>query len=128
MKNVLNKLWLGLILLATLCTAIPEKPQNKGKLVFDYANMLKSIEETMLNNKLLTFFDSSSNEIAIVTIPTLEGENIEEYANQLFSKWGIGSAKNNNGVLILVSQKERKVRIEVGYGLEGALPDLLCNQ
>lgn len=120
--------WLFLGLISSYAFDLPEKPKEKNKLVFDYAEMLLSIQETLLNNKLITYFDSTSTEIAIVTILSLQGYSIEEVSNDLFNKWEIGSKEKNNGVLILVAQKERKVRIEVGYGLEGALPDLLCNQ
>jgi uncharacterized protein len=100
----------------------------KNKWVYDYAGILLSIEEQLLNKRLKSFHDTSNNELVIVTIPTLNGEPIEEFTNNLFNKWGIGSYKSNNGILILVAHKERKVRIEVGYGLEATLPDLLCYQ
>jgi uncharacterized protein len=62
--------------------------------------------------------------VVVLTVSTLNGEGIEQYANELFRAWGIGSSKTNNGVLVLVATDEREMRIEVGYGLEGAVTDL----
>ena len=67
---------------------------------------------------------SSSNQIAVVIIPTLDGYPKEEYATKLFREWGIGNKKSNNGVLLLIAINDRQIRIEVGYGLEGAIPDV----
>ena len=66
-------------------------------------------------------------QIVVAIVPNMSGRYIEEYANKMFREWGIGSKQNNNGVLLLVSL-EHKDRIEVGYGLEGALTDLQSNQ
>lgn len=104
---------------------IPEKPINY---VSDFANIIDDQEEFLINQKLKSFQASTSNEIAIVTIPELPVNTyIERYANELFRKWGIGDKTNNNGVLFLLSLKDRKNRIEVGYGLEGALTDYTSN-
>lgn len=67
-------------------------------------------------------------ELAVVTVPSLEGMTIEQYAVTLFKAWGLGKKDKNNGVLLLVAPSERKVRIEVGYGLEATLPDGLCGE
>ncbi|HAK12506.1 MAG TPA: methanol dehydrogenase, partial [Chitinophagaceae bacterium] len=67
------------------------------------------------------------NQIAVVLIRSLEDYPIEEYANKLFREWGIGNKKTNNGVLLIAAIDDRKVRIEVGYGLEGAIPDIVAN-
>ncbi len=80
----------------------------------------------ILEARLVALDDSTSNQIAIVTIPTLNDYPIEDYAEALFRDWGIGSKKNNNGVLVLVAVNDRKMRIEVGYGLEGAIPDVIA--
>jgi uncharacterized protein len=68
-------------------------------------------------------YDKTGSEAAVVVIDTTGDESIEEYANGLFREWGIGNKQKNNGVLLLVAVKDRKMRIEVGYGLEGILPD-----
>lgn len=103
----------------------PGKPSG---FVNDFANVLTSEQKTRLESVLDSFQKETSNEISIVTIPTLNDEPIEDYANTLFREWGIGSKANNNGVLILAAINDRKLRIEVGYGLEGALPDILTKQ
>ncbi|MGI8950456.1 MAG: TPM domain-containing protein [Chitinophagaceae bacterium] len=100
---------------------------NPPRLVVDNANILSPEQRNILEAKLDALDDSTSNQIAIVTIPTLGDYAIEDYANKLFREWGIGNKKNNNGILILVASNDRKVRIEVGYGLEGAIPDITAN-
>jgi uncharacterized protein len=92
-------------------------------IIYDGANVLDPQQEALLNEQLVNLDKSSSNQIAIATISTLDGGNIEEVANATFRDWKIGNAKTNNGILILVVTKDKKVRIEVGYGLEGAIPD-----
>jgi uncharacterized protein len=97
------------------------------KLVNDEAHVLSDYDRNMLEQRLVALDDTTSNQIAIVTIPTLNDYPIEEYANKLFRAWGIGNKKTNNGVLILVAVNDHKVRIEVGYGLEGAIPDITAS-
>jgi uncharacterized protein len=77
-----------------------------------------------LEDKLVAIDDSSSNQIAVVILSSLDGQPKEEYATKLFRDWGIGNKKTNNGVLVLVAIQDRQIRIEVGYGLEGAIPDV----
>jgi uncharacterized protein len=100
---------------------------NPLQLVNDIAGVLSPAEKTALENKLVLIDDSSSNQIAVVILPTLDGYPIEEYATKLFREWGIGNKKTNNGILLLVAINDKKVRIEVGYGLEGAVPDITAN-
>jgi uncharacterized protein len=100
---------------------------NPPKLVNDVAGVLSPEQREILEQKLVALDDSSSNQIAIVLIPTLDGYPIEEYANKLFREWGIGHKGTNNGVLIIAAINDRKVRIEVGYGLEGAIPDVTAS-
>jgi len=97
---------------------------NPPRLVVDAANMLSSDQVQILERKLVAFNDSTSNQIAIVTINELKDVPIEDYANKLFRDWGIGGAKHNNGILILVAKNDRQFRIEVGLGLEGAITDV----
>jgi uncharacterized protein len=97
---------------------------NPPKLVNDAANILNPAEVASLEKKLVALDDSSSNQIVVAIIPTLDGYPIEDYANKLFRDWGIGSKEKNNGILLLIAVNERKTRIEVGYGLEGAIPDV----
>ncbi len=99
------------------------KPSNPT-LVTDVAGVLSPEEKQALERKLVAIDDSSSNQIAVVILPTLDGNPIEEYATKLFREWGIGNKKTNNGILLLIAIQDRKMRIEVGYGLEGAIPDI----
>lgn len=122
--------FLLLFFLTTFCIlhslsaqTVLSKP-NPPRLVVDKAAILSNDELVALENKLVALDDSSSNQISVVIIPSLEGNAIEEYANKLFRDWGIGDAKKNNGVLLLIALNDRKIRIEVGYGLEGAITDI----
>lgn len=123
----MKRLLLIIILIAGSVTAwsqnIPARP-NPPKLVNDLANVLSPEQKEILEERLVAFDDSTSNQIAIVTIPTLGEYDIESYANKLFRSWGIGTAKHDNGILILVAVNDHKMRIEVGRGLEGAIPDV----
>lgn len=100
---------------------------NPPKLVNDVAGVLSPEQREILEQKLVALDDSSSNQIAVVLIPTLDGYSIEDYAIKLFREWGIGHKGTNNGVLIIAAINDRKVRIEVGYGLEGAIPDITAS-
>ena len=100
---------------------------NPPQLVNDVAGILSPAEKEALERKLVSIDDSSSNQIAVVILPTLDGYPIEDYATKLFRDWGIGNKKTNNGILLLLAINDRKVRIEVGYGLEGAVPDITAN-
>lgn len=97
---------------------------NPPTLVTDVAGVLTPEQKQALENKLVAIDDSSSNQIAVVIIPSLDGYPKEEYATKLFRDWGIGNKKTNNGVLLLIAINDRQIRIEVGYGLEGAIPDI----
>lgn len=96
--------------------------------VNDFANVLTEVEENEINELITSLENDTKVEIAVVTIPSTEGLTIEEYANTLFNKWGIGKKGQDNGVLLLIAMKERAIRIEVGYGLEPILPDGLCGE
>ncbi len=91
--------------------------------VNDYAGVLSSDQKVQLETKLSAFEKESSNEISVVTIKSLQGDTIENFAEKLFAEWGIGKTGRDNGVLLLVAIEDRKMRIEVGYGLEGVLTD-----
>lgn len=94
--------------------------------VTDAANVLDETNRQQLVSELARFEQQNSVELAVVTVPSLNGESIESYATGLFSQWGIGKKGQNNGVLLLVAPAEHKARIEVGYGLESVLPDGVC--
>jgi uncharacterized protein len=91
--------------------------------VSDFARVLSAETVESLNASLAAFESETSNQIAVALIPNLGGDYIENYAVKLFEEWGIGTKSKDNGVLLLLAVEDRKLRIEVGYGLEGALPD-----
>ncbi|MDD5067088.1 MAG: TPM domain-containing protein [bacterium] len=91
--------------------------------VNDFANVLENETRTRLEYLLGSLEARSGIEIAVVTLNSMEGSSIEEAANELFMKWGVGKKGTDKGILFLTSISERKTRIEVGYGLEEAVPD-----
>lgn len=95
--------------------------------VNDFAHVISDATEQELETQLSSHQQETSNEVTIVTVPTIGDDYIEHYAVELFEEWGIGTEKNDNGVLVLLAVADRKVRIEVGYGLEGALPDSIAD-
>ncbi len=103
-------------------------PGNPTGFVNDFAGMMNDKEKQLLENKLSQFEKESSNEISVVTVNSLGEDTIENFAVKLFEEWKIGKEKNDNGVLILVSKEDRKMRIEVGYGLEPSLTDAISSQ
>lgn len=100
--------------------------RSTGRLVTDQADLLTSSEERRLTAKLTAYEDTTSTQIVVVTIPSLEGVPAAEYALALGRSWGVGQAGQDNGVVILVARDDREVRIETGYGLEGAIPDAVA--
>jgi uncharacterized protein len=98
-------------------------PGNPAGYVTDFAKVLSANEVQSIDAELQQFEASTSNQIAVVTVPDMNGDYIEDYAPKLFAQWGIGQKDKDNGVLLLLSTSEHAIRIEVGYGLEGALPD-----
>ncbi|MCX7727448.1 MAG: TPM domain-containing protein [Chitinispirillaceae bacterium] len=103
---------------------IPEKPLAR---VNDYAKIFSSDFTFRLESLLHSFEIKSGNQIVVVTIPSLDGEEIESFAIKLAEKWKIGKKELDNGIIILVALQERKIRIEVGYGLEDKLTDAISS-
>lgn len=103
-------------------------PEKSNTLVTDYTNTLTAEEKQSLEDKLVAFNDSTSTQIAVVIMKSVGEYDIDQYGAQLGSKWGIGQAGKNNGVLILVALGDRKLTIQTGYGVEGALPDVVAYQ
>lgn len=101
---------------------IPIPPQPP-KLVNDYAELMTISNRENLENKLLAYNDSTSTQICVVTVNTIGDYEISDYAVRLGRSWGIGQKDKNNGILILVAKNERKVDIEIGYGLESYITD-----
>lgn len=96
--------------------------------VTDLAGILSPSEEARLEENLMAFEDETSNQIAVLIINSLDGESIEQYSIQVVDQWQLGTAQKDNGVLLLIAVQDRQVRIEVGYGLEGVLTDLISFQ
>lgn len=101
-----------------------EFPAKPNTLVNDYTQTLSAAQINELEQKLVAFDDSTSNQIAVVIIKSVGDYDINEYALELGRKWGIGGKEKNNGVILLVALGDRKLSIQTGYGLEGALPDI----
>lgn len=99
-------------------------PERSNKLVTDLTQTLSAGQIADLENKLVAFDDSTSNQVAVVIVKSVGDYDINEYALALGRKWGIGGKDKNNGVILLVALGDRKVAIQTGYGLEGALPDV----
>jgi uncharacterized protein len=102
-------------------------PKPAGR-INDLASVFDAGTESELDRRLDRLEQQTSHEVAVVTVPSLGGTTVEDYAERLFKEWGIGQAKQDNGVLVLVAPNEREMRIEVGYGLEGILPDGLAGE
>ena len=119
MPFLLAALWLGAAVAANF-------PALTGRVVDD-AHILSPITIADTERKLADLDQKSGIQFVVATVPSLGGEEIEPYANELFRAWRLGEAKKNNGVLLLVAPKERRVRIEVGYGLEGTLTDAVSS-
>ena len=112
-------------LLAVLLLSILP-PQDPTRRVHDLANVLSPEQAAGIENVARDVEQKTSAQIAVVTVPSLDGRTVDDYGHDLFNTWGIGQEKLNNGVLLLVAPKERRLRIEVGYGLEPLLTDSIC--
>ena len=120
-------LFLCLVLpLATL--AQPAIPEHGGRWVHDEANLLSASAIAELEQILKAERDSTSNQIAVLIIPSLEGEPIENYTLKVAEKWKLGQEKKDNGALLFIAVNDRALRIETGYGLEGTLTDAVSSR
>jgi len=127
MKKLLIILFAGLL---SVCFVHAQKviPQpNPPRLVVDNAHILTGSQAEELEAKLVAFDNNTSNQIAIAIVSSLNDQPIEDVAVNTLRAWGIGDKKKNNGILIIIAVQERKIKIETGYGLEGAIPDITCN-
>ena len=118
--SVLAALLIGAALAAT------NFPALTGRVVDD-AHILSPVATADLERKLADLEQKSQIQLVVATVPSLDGQEIEPYANALFRAWKLGEAKQNNGALLLIAPKERRMRIEVGYGLEGTLTDAVSS-
>lgn len=125
-SRFLTALLFALCWLAPSCFAEPKFPALSGRVV-DEAGLFDGAAKQQLAAQLEQFEQISSIQLVVVTLPDLQGYPIEDFGYQLGRHWGIGQKGKNNGVLLIVAQRERTVRIEVGYGLEGTLTDALSS-
>ena len=129
----MKRFFLFLSLFVSVCVhaqtnVVPKKPSLAEGLVLDQTNTLTPEQQAALREKLNAYDKSTSNQIAIVIIPSLKGNSIEDVGLQIGREWGVGGqAEKDNGVLILIAKNDRKIRIEVGLGLEGAVTDYIAS-
>lgn len=119
-KYLILILFVGLLSVINVHAIV--KPTNEFY-INDYANILSSDIEEYILEKSIALNNAEGTQIVVVTVPNLEGISLENYANKLFNEFGIGDKEKNNGLLLLLALEEREFRVEVGYGLEGILPD-----
>jgi uncharacterized protein len=106
---------------------LPDKPKFQTSM-YDYANMLDKGQAKQLEQKLIRYSDTTSTQIVVITVNSLEGNDVALYATELAHKWGIGQEGKDNGIVILVSKNDRKVTIRTGYGVEHLLTDALSRR
>ncbi|HKP79381.1 MAG TPA: TPM domain-containing protein [Phenylobacterium sp.] len=115
-----------LICLPTLAFAAPKFPPLTGRVVDD-AQILSPAAEARLTQELATLEQQTGHQLVVATLPDLQGYEIEDYGYQLLRTWGIGRKGEDDGAILIVAPNQRKVRIEVGYGLEPVLTDALSS-
>lgn len=123
MKKIFNAtclLFLFVFVAGNAQFTIPKKPDFQTS-VYDYANLLQASEKAQLEQKLIRYSDSTTTQIVVAIVPTIDGENIGLLAPKWAQEWGIGQQKEDNGVFILLAEKERKIWISPGYGVEDRL-------
>ena len=123
----MKKIFLIFILLSINLLASFEFPNLTGHII-DEVSLLTSTQKNNIENILKVHENNTSNQIVVVIIKSLEENSIEEYSNELGRYWAIGQKDKNNGVLLVIAMQEHKIRIEVGYGLEGALTDKISHE
>ncbi|MEO6000279.1 MAG: TPM domain-containing protein [Chitinophagaceae bacterium] len=126
MKKLLSLLFL-FFSIAAIAQNIPARP-DPPRLVNDFAHVLTSDQIESLERKLVNYDDSTSTQIVIVTVPSTGDYDVDDYALKILRDWGVGNKKTNNGIVILAAINDRKVKIEVGYGMEGSVPDITAKQ
>lgn len=124
-KNIL--VGLALIILSSNVFA-QNFPAKSNRLVNDYAGIMSVEEQNALEQKLVAYNDSTSTQLAIVIIESLEGYEVSDYATRLAESWGVGQKEKDNGVMLLVAIADKKITIQTGYGMEGVLPDAICKR
>lgn len=116
-------LFLSVFAKAQVEKVIPARP-NPPRLVNDFTATLTPEQAQALEQKLVAYDDSTSNQVAVVLINSTGDYSIEEVGLGILRNWGVGGKEHNNGIVLLIAKDDHKIRIEVGYGLEGAIPDI----
>ena len=120
--------WVALLaFVATTIFSAADVPYLSGRVV-DNAEILKAETRSALTEKLKAHEQTTTDQIAVLTVPTIGDASIEEYATRVFDTWKLGQKGKDNGVLLVIAPKDRKLRIEVGYGLEGTLTDVVSSR
>jgi uncharacterized protein len=122
MRRALRYALVTAIIPAALIAAASNVPYLTGR-VTDNAEILSAPMRKSLTDRLKAHEDHTGNQISVLTVPSLEGESIEGYAEAVFKEWKLGQKGKDNGILVIVAPNDHRMRIEVGYGLEGTLPD-----
>jgi len=104
----------------------PQRDESGTRFVNDFSGTLTAAQRDGLEQRVRAMEQTCGAQLAVVVISSLEGGDIDDFANKLFKRWGVGQKDKNNGVMLLVALQDRKMRIEVGYGLEPILPDVLA--
>lgn len=124
---VLVTLTMGLAPLSVRAdTLVPVPPLTRH--VVDQAGLLQPTQAEDLDQRLWQFEKAHGSQIAVLIVPTTQPESIEEYSIRVFDAWKLGSKQHNDGILILIATQDRKLRIDTGYGLEGAIPDVIAKR
>lgn len=126
-RPVLLLICLAALFFSSLSAHALSVPALKDR-VNDYAHLLSPATVSQLDNALRNFEQKESTQIVVLTIPTLAGDSLEDFSIRVAEKWKIGQKGLDNGAILLIAKKERKIRIEVGYGLEGKLTDLVSGR
>lgn len=122
-------LWLGLLLLVGRLWAGEVMPPKPAYYFNDYAQVVSPAVAQQLNLQLDQFERETSNQLVVAIFPTMQTDSsLEDYCERIFVAWGVGQKGRNNGAVLFVFVQEHKLRIQTGYGLEGALPDITCTQ
>ena len=124
--RVLITIWMLVASVSVFALDVPHPPKNGY--VLDQTQSLSKEEIQTMNQMGLELEKKTKAQIAVLVVPTLDGEDVTDYANRVFRSWGIGQKEANSGILFLVALKDRQMRIEVGYGLEGAINDAKAGQ
>ena len=122
-----RSLLIVLLMAATSPALALDVPPLKAR-VTDLAGLFTSTAVSEMERQLTALEEETGAQLAVLTIPSLEGEVLENYSLKVVEAWQLGQAQQDNGVLILIARDDRKIRIEVGYGLEGVLPDVLAGR